>query len=199
MKKLGLSVAALFAAVFGGTAFAGATEGPPGSVVVPADQAAAILSQMGIKVPAQSCLAEPTRPRCPKVDRVVITPSASDANPTVYGPAAKGGFSQKLGQRRRLETAQVSYACAVNASDLRLRRCQDDREELLHLRRRRHRYGALDGHHALQRIRRPVVLAQRVLHVQSRIGDDLVHDVVQLLSPEHAAVVSWQCTGIRRR
>lgn len=118
-KKLFLSLATLFAAAFGGTALAGANEGPPGSVAVATDHAAAVLSQMGITVPAQSCLAQPKRPGCPAVDHVVITPSASDANPTVYGPAAAGGFSQNenTGLRRRLQTAQASYACAVNASD----------------------------------------------------------------------------------
>jgi hypothetical protein len=117
-KKLFWSLAALVAVAFGGTALAGSNEGPPGSVVVATDHAAAVLGQMGITVPTRSCLAQPKRPGCPAVDHVVITPSASDANPTVYGPAASGGFSQEgAGLRRRLQTTQVTYACAVNASD----------------------------------------------------------------------------------
>jgi hypothetical protein len=116
-SKLLLGAAALVAAAFGGAALAGSDEGPPGSIAVATDHAAAVLAQMRVNVPAQSCLAQPKRPGCPTVDHVVITPSASDANATVYGPPVAHGLSQNAGQRRRLQTTQVTYACAVNASD----------------------------------------------------------------------------------
>jgi len=89
-----------------------ASAGPPMTTIVPVDQAQAQLANLGIHIPPQSCLAQPTRPDCPPVSVVVISMQREPgADSSEYGPTAspaRSGPQPEYGE---------ADACALFASD----------------------------------------------------------------------------------